>query len=543
MLGEDDDISVTSTAPSEQLSEYEVETILTERQFDYGTMYLVKWAGYPIERCTWEPADSFFSDETFADWEKKRKAIAEGRRSDFNLERWEKHLLALEETRDQRKRRREAKRKQLPFSRAQTGVPKKQRVDANPSSSEPSHPSSSIHDPLPAPAKAPARTHSPNRPPVARHLPPKPPMVMFGGTQNRQGPWMAARHKRPTDSEGAPKQFSLAAKWRHEKAKGPEPPPSMSQLELDRPSEWPPRMGNHPSIPKIGNHLVSSPETDSPLLSPQEKSNSVWTNDDPGLSHQSSFSNFDTWKPAPLQSRKPWGPEKPLGDSWKPTRITKASTWRPDYEIPGDTRRYNSIESRREDPQYSSQFNVDRGCPEERFAVQSGPQKANPQVPSDKEYIPPLPPRRPITIKGAHNRRVRDDNLQSRFWNFGEIFCYMYFGPDKKSIGPVRLCGLENVTRSKILMSKQGRRIEIWFQDTCTLDEYRDLCSRVSAAPEMKVNSFNGCICRRHSMPATAMAGLRDSTTPNPKCTKRDRNSGAVIVWQYRTPTTTHLGM
>ena len=51
----DDDISITSTVPSEPKDEYEVEVILAQRTFAVGEMYLLKWVGYPYERCTWEP--------------------------------------------------------------------------------------------------------------------------------------------------------------------------------------------------------------------------------------------------------------------------------------------------------------------------------------------------------------------------------------------------------------------------------------------------------------------------------------------------------
>lgn len=555
MSGDDDDISVISTAPSEEQSEYEVETILSERKFDDDTMYLVKWAGYPLERCTWEPADSFFNEETFADWKKKKKAIAEGKRPEFDLESWEKHLIALEEARDQRKRRRGAKRRRLGLSRAQTDALEKQRVDANTSSSEPSHPSST-NVPLPAPVKGPARTHSPNRPPAVRHLPPRPPMVMFG-TQDRQRPWMAARHKRPADSEGTFKPFLLSTKWRHDKAKRYEPPPDINQLELARPSDWPPRMRDNAPTPKLGNRLVSSPKADSPLPSPQERNNSAWASDRAGFPYQNRPS--DTWIPEPLQPRQTWGPERSSGDPGRPEnpdrrqslelgRTTTADTWRPDYQIPGDPSRdqqhIRRDASRPEDSNRPSPPDVNyRGGPEARLAVQTRPENGNTQNPSHEEPIPSLPARRQATIKGANNRRARDDNFQSRFWNPGEIFCCMYFGPDKKSIGPVRLCGLNSNTRSRIMQSKQGRGIDIWFQEICTLDDYRELCSRVGTAPKMEANYSNSRAYSHRSTPAMTTGGLRDTTTPNRRCTERDRNSGVVIPWQYRTLTTTREGM
>lgn len=77
-MSDDDDISITSTAPSEQESEYEVETILAELEFDDGIKYLVKWANYPIERCTWEPPESFCNEQTLIDWNKKKTQLLKG---------------------------------------------------------------------------------------------------------------------------------------------------------------------------------------------------------------------------------------------------------------------------------------------------------------------------------------------------------------------------------------------------------------------------------------------------------------------------------
>lgn len=509
MADDDDDISITSTAPSEQLSEYEVEAILTERQFDNQTMYLVKWTGYSLERSTWEPADSFLTDETFVDWRKKKKAIAEGRHPAFDLVNFENHLLALERGRQQRKRKREAKRQRLGLSRQQTDPSKKQRVDPNHAAN------------LTITGPGSAKSRPPLSEPIRQiKVPLKPPMVMFGSSQNRPAPWMAIRNKqrKPTEPDGQPKSFNLSTKWRLEKAKGYERPPDINQLELARPSGWPPRTGNNPRTPKIGNHFVSSPKADSPLLSPRERNNLNSDHDrlppsSPNLAgngfRQSRVS--DSWKPDfPVSweysrpdrrnsgyswisevssSQDPWGPE--LSNSrgpWVPERTASRDSWRSEYHTPpqelsraererlgGDT--WRPEDRKPSPPPLPNRFEQ----PQARQVPPSRPEgDTHPAQNLEDEPIPPLPPRRPATIKGANHRRAKDDNFQSRFWNPGEVFVYMYFGPDKKSIGPVRLCGMSGPTKTRIMQTKTERRIEIWFQELCTPDDYKYLCSRVS---------------------------------------------------------------
>ena len=110
----DDDISITSTVGSNQQEEYEVETILAELPVHDGTMrYLVKWCNYPYDRCTWEPVESFYTEQTLHDWEAKKRDIAEGRINGFDLLSWEKQMDALQIAQSDRKRRRREKRIRL----------------------------------------------------------------------------------------------------------------------------------------------------------------------------------------------------------------------------------------------------------------------------------------------------------------------------------------------------------------------------------------------------------------------------------------------
>lgn len=133
---DDDSISITSTVQSEDQDEYEVEDVLAESKLDDGNesaYFLVKWAGYPLERCTWEPKASFCDGQTLAEWEAKKEAIARGERKPFDVDALMEKINALEEAKAVRKRKRRARRRRL-------------GIHFSPSSSEDSDGSQSLDD-------------------------------------------------------------------------------------------------------------------------------------------------------------------------------------------------------------------------------------------------------------------------------------------------------------------------------------------------------------------------------------------------------------
>src|SRR5687768_7642691 len=114
MDNSDDDISITSTVQSELKEEYDVEAILGEWEFEPNlTSYLVKWAGYPLERCTWEPPKSFRSAQTLDDWALKKEAIAQGKEAPFDFEPLLERIREIDEAQKVRKSKRKAKRIRL----------------------------------------------------------------------------------------------------------------------------------------------------------------------------------------------------------------------------------------------------------------------------------------------------------------------------------------------------------------------------------------------------------------------------------------------
>lgn len=107
---DEDSISITSTAASEPREEYPVEAIIAEREVEGTIEYLVRWEGYPDERCTWEPESSFQSEDTLFDWKTQKMRVSRGFAAPCDIEalldRVEKWITASEN----RKSRRRSKR-------------------------------------------------------------------------------------------------------------------------------------------------------------------------------------------------------------------------------------------------------------------------------------------------------------------------------------------------------------------------------------------------------------------------------------------------
>ncbi|OJJ39866.1 hypothetical protein ASPWEDRAFT_169690 [Aspergillus wentii DTO 134E9] len=469
----DDDISITSTAPSEQLSEYLVDTVLTERMTADGMRYLVKWEGYGTERSTWESADSFHSAETLRDWNKKKRQVAEGRRPAFDLKGWQTHLIALENAKNKRRKRREAKRRKLTQSEngasqnQKENPPKKLRIETSiartkaedklrnsivsaVSTQSPLISKSAGFLPTTTFEKLSLNTNasrsSLQNDDRVKPVPQRPAAVAFGSSEGvPTGPrgLLATRHKRRNSLES--KQFSLTAKWRHEKAKHYEPAPDINQLELVRPSDWPPRTGVNTA--KLGGHVVSSPTGGSPAPSPRESdklgplvSNSpVNRGDNSRSSLEQSYSlrsRGDSWRPGDVFSSPPGRPSRP-------------ETWNSYSDADKPTGPNYNQDSRRE-----------------------------PSPP-----MPPMPPRKP----GPYSKFI----FQDRFCNpTSELLVHVFYGRDKKEIGTARLCGMTFPCKDKLQKSRTGKRIELWFQHFCTLQQYRNLCNNT----RNNFKYFNGWI-------------------------------------------------
>ncbi|KAK2746211.1 hypothetical protein FQN57_003333 [Myotisia sp. PD_48] len=104
---DDDKISLTSTVKSEQLDEYQVEKIIGQITSDEGEhLYLVKWVGYPIEECSFEPEQNFCDPETLKIWSETKAAIARGDEAPFDVQAWMRRVEEIKNATERRKRQR-----------------------------------------------------------------------------------------------------------------------------------------------------------------------------------------------------------------------------------------------------------------------------------------------------------------------------------------------------------------------------------------------------------------------------------------------------
>ena len=110
---QDDNISITSTAASEERDQYLVDRIVGERDVEGVREYLVMWEGYPDYRCTWEPEDNFDGGDTIPAWEHVKMRVTRGLETAFNVPALERKINEWEEATAFRKLRRREKRKKL----------------------------------------------------------------------------------------------------------------------------------------------------------------------------------------------------------------------------------------------------------------------------------------------------------------------------------------------------------------------------------------------------------------------------------------------
>ncbi|RHZ72359.1 hypothetical protein CDV55_106049 [Aspergillus turcosus] len=539
-MSDDDDISITSTAPSEQESEYEVETIFAEHKFDDGIKYLVKWANYPIERCTWEPAESFCAEQTLIDWNKKKKAIAEGKRPAFDIVRFENHLAALERAKNDRKQRRAAKRRRLGLEGIE-GTRQSSSDAESPQSNKVSRPKSSdgtgsndieVDGSKPSSAQTPQTIANTGSAQSKTHPLPKrpPPPVLFGTAPP------PSRPKRMNSSE-TPKLFNLSTRWKYEKAKAYEPPPDMNKLQLIRPSDWPARtglaatkiglhnvsspsakndsstaiLGSHivgsptqgePSSAKLGAHDVSSPKRgdfNSVKIGPHDVSSSKQFNANPvklGSHSVSSPKSITSDRPGTHNVSSSNGNDESAFDSGS------HDVGSPMDVDSGDETRGQTQESRTLNSQKRAVYDLykpthsvpdtyrpvygadtrrpDRPLPDSRSPSQpfSDSLRPNTNPPIRRHDLEDYPiPKLPTRIPKPGAYFV---NHRQHFWNFGELLVYIYYGPDKKEIGSARLCGLNLGSLTRLKSTKKDDRIDVWFQHTCNLEEYNVLCENTT---------------------------------------------------------------
>lgn len=116
---DEDDISITSTAPSEARETYPLECILAERTveeedddglFVEGKEYLVKWEGYDVDRSTWEPGSNFENSDTLHDWQAQSMRQARLLIDVFDVDAWEQRQENIRQAKEKRHARRNRRR-------------------------------------------------------------------------------------------------------------------------------------------------------------------------------------------------------------------------------------------------------------------------------------------------------------------------------------------------------------------------------------------------------------------------------------------------
>ncbi|GAW14768.1 hypothetical protein ANO14919_041710 [Xylariales sp. No.14919] len=110
---DDDNLSITSTNAegNDSDKEWDVDDILGERphpDIPNAFQYLIKWDGFQLEDCTWEPVENL-GDGLLTKWEENKAEISAGKREPFDLALYE----AACTDRTLRHLRRNAKRQRL----------------------------------------------------------------------------------------------------------------------------------------------------------------------------------------------------------------------------------------------------------------------------------------------------------------------------------------------------------------------------------------------------------------------------------------------
>jgi hypothetical protein len=106
---DDKNISIESTASEEFASDEEfiVESILAEQK----DKYLIFWAGYPVEKATWEPRKNIRHAEVVEAWKIRKKQEEKGEKTPFDVEAFKAKLEQIAQAKKYRHRLRKIKRK------------------------------------------------------------------------------------------------------------------------------------------------------------------------------------------------------------------------------------------------------------------------------------------------------------------------------------------------------------------------------------------------------------------------------------------------
>lgn len=490
MVDANDDISITSTADSNKKDEYEVGEILSELQFKDGIRYLVRWEGYPLERCTWEPRDSFYDTQTLADWERKKAAIAEGKVAAFDVKAWENYLKDLEKAKNERKRRRREKRIRLglePSGRqtSRAGLPNRPLIQRNGSSQRSNMKQSSRQRPA-SPQLQPDS-------PVARTISPS-----FGISDSipSPAPFPRARRKRRSaagwDDPSLARPYKLATQRLLFKSKFDEPAPDVNMLELKRPQEWLSENRNPLEL------VASGPSYERPAPTGYDPFTIPNTEPDSSASQNSID---DTVFTAPNDNPPvtiPMGPRGSVAPAQNSSNTTASAKDKP---VMAPTDSENSVSQNFSNMLASTAPSGNESSTslagQNAFAAQNS---VNPADSADN-----LHPSRRLQMQpnsSSSTNELSDTFMSSndlgntndsyptfdptkvtaRPFKSGQILVTVYYGPDKRAVGQAKICGASHQTKAHLVRTRKSKtnEIEIWFRYLCTRSQYEALCYAVS---------------------------------------------------------------
>lgn len=431
-LKDDDDISIPSTAISEQKDEYEIEGIVAERRVDGMMQYLVRWEGYPLERSTWEAIEAFTNPKvTLADWGETKQKIARGEIEAVDVDALQQQVFKLEDEKEDRRRRRRAKRKRL-------GLPV--IPDPSPEHAEGEHTNyESGGEILDKPKGASSWEHHPVQPPPGQ---PK-------------SPW----HKENAVSRSPSSQL--------QKPKGqgaPKPHQSYSSISMttgSRKDSGPARGSvSGPAPIRAHKRIQESQGKRFHRLSTQRKFEKRLKQDNvPDISQ--------------LNLRDP--------KNWVRSR---------------DERLRSDSDSLFVDQGFLSKNSPTLGNtpPKAEFSPRfSPPPPRRPSAPPVRRISPPSyrwARPYPQRIPSPPGRRYVQHG--TRFWDPGEVLVIMYFKGRK--MAEVRFVHMDHYIGGRLLKLRAGLHIRIDFTDTCTVDEYTKLCQYVAITNVSTYGEMMFCI-------------------------------------------------
>ncbi|OJD11626.1 hypothetical protein AJ78_07639 [Emergomyces pasteurianus Ep9510] len=527
---DDDDISITSTVGSEPQSEYEVEAILAQKILSNGEVYLVKWAGYPLERATWEPEESFCDPNTLVEW-KNKTASGEHGLLDVDVDDLARRIEEIEAAKFDRHRRRRAKRIRLgiPVSSSSNsdtdldGFIVGDDIDVEGDGEEEdgqslrqnqnhlSNNKTQRGERVAVPPSRPGGSSSKSQGSASLVSP----STVFANAMEKRAASpiiLPASHRQPTQASTrsstrkqsstnlqinpARSQVRPILKLKATSSTGalsdpPQPPVQSQPLSKSTPKEPEKRLTPHSPGP-----LVPTGQANKAVSIRAMKQNGP---------NSKPFRNLSSKHRYLKAMRRDLTPDIRQLDLRQPSDwISSPKNKAPVSESPSRPHAAHSSESlfvEQDSPLYDSNdlpsfqrspTRID-GPANARSSFQpgqaqhaSGPRSSklsHEGSPTKHSSDPTIPS--PEFSPNEHNAagtsgKYLPKRIGSRFRHFQptEALVHLRFGPEGKEIGDVRLAGLTKRTLWQLVALKSQNSIDIHFKDVCNVDEYRQLCDR-----------------------------------------------------------------